>query len=127
MTLRLDEALAPYLVAELRLEELWHVVDNVKVGTSGRAFLVDEAGRIIADGRQNGKSRIARGERIDGHPLAAATATARRQYTRPGRRRGGGGVDGARAAASAGASSSSSRPRTRSHRRAASSGSCCCS
>ncbi len=85
MKLRLDEALAPYLVAELQLEELWNVVDNVKVGTSGRAFLVDEEGRIIADGRQNGKSRIAQGDRIDGHPLAAATAAAEAQYTGPDR------------------------------------------
>ena len=70
MKLRLDQALAPYLVAELQLEELWQVVDNVKVGMSGRAFLVDETGRIIADGRPNGKSRIARGARIGAHPLA---------------------------------------------------------
>lgn len=69
MKLRLDDSLAPYLVAELRLEELWRVVDNVKVGTSGRAFLIDDTGRIIADGRPRGKTRIARGERIAAHPL----------------------------------------------------------
>jgi signal transduction histidine kinase len=82
MTVRLDEALTPYLVAELRLEELWTVVDNVKVGVSGRAFVVDELGRIIADGRQNGKGRIARGERIGAHPLAAAKTAAEAQYRR---------------------------------------------
>jgi signal transduction histidine kinase len=83
MKLLLDDALAPYLVAELQLEELWTVVDSVKVGSNGRAFLVDEEGRIIADGRKNGKSRIARGDRIAGHPLAAATAPAEAQYTGP--------------------------------------------
>jgi signal transduction histidine kinase len=81
MRLRLDQALAPFLVAELQLEELWQVVDNVKVGTSGRAFLVDETGRIIADGRPNGKGRIARRERIGAHPLAAATDVADARYT----------------------------------------------
>lgn len=82
MTLRLDEVLAPILVAELRLEELWNVVDNVKVGTSGRAFLVDSEGKIIADGRPRGKPRIARGERIGTHPLANAKTAAQAQYTR---------------------------------------------
>ena len=82
LTLRLDEPLAPYLVAELQLEELWQVVDNVKVGMSGRAFLVDDSGRIIADGRPDGKKRIARGERIGGHPLARATTVADARYTR---------------------------------------------
>ncbi len=83
MTLRLDDALAPYLVADLQLEALWRVMDRVQVGASGRAFLVDEAGRIIADGRPGGKPRIARGGRIDGHPLAAASTAARAQYVRP--------------------------------------------
>ena len=81
-TLRLDQELAPYLVAELRLEELWNVVDNVKVGTSGNAFLVDDKGRIIADGRPRGKSRIARGEGIGTHPLAEARTEAQAQYRR---------------------------------------------
>ena len=83
MRLRLDDTLAPFLVAELQLEELWNLVDNVQVGTNGRAFVVDDTGRIIADGRIDGKSRIARGERIDAHPLAAATTVADARYTRP--------------------------------------------
>lgn len=82
MILRLDATLAPYLVAELRLEELWQVVDRVKVGTSGAAFVIDETGRIIADGRPRGKSRVARGERIGAHPLATATTDAQAEYLR---------------------------------------------
>ena len=72
MTVRLDDTTTPFLVAELQLEELWHVVDGVKVGTSGRAFLVDDRGRIIADGRTGGKARIARGETLESHPLGDA-------------------------------------------------------
>ena len=49
---------------------------------SGRAFLVDDTGRIIADGRPDGKKRIARGEGIGGHPLARATTVADARYTR---------------------------------------------
>ena len=83
MTLRLDQPMAPYLVAELQLEALWRLVDRMEVGMSGRAFLVDDMGRIIADGRHKGKSRIARGGRIDGHPLAAPTTTETdAEYTR---------------------------------------------
>lgn len=71
MIVQLDEALAAYLVAELRLEQLWAVVDGIEVGTSGRAYLVDAEGRIIADGRRDGKKRIAQGERLaPDHPLA---------------------------------------------------------
>ncbi len=84
ITLPTHRALAPYLVADLQMEELWQVVDNVKVGTSGRAFLVDAEGRIIADGRRNGRRRIASGERIDGHPLAIDSEVRDAQYTREG-------------------------------------------
>ena len=83
MTVRLEEDRATYLVAELRLEQLWNVVDNIKVGTSGRAYLVDGEGRIIADGRPRGKSRIARGERLIDHPLASTDVAGEALYTRP--------------------------------------------
>jgi signal transduction histidine kinase len=82
MILLLNETLAPYLMAELSLEELWRVVDNIQVGTNGRAMLVDEAGRIIADGRPRGKTRVARGERIGNHPLAGITTDGQAQYRR---------------------------------------------
>ncbi|BCS35806.1 hypothetical protein TBR22_A50400 [Luteitalea sp. TBR-22] len=82
MTLRLSEPLAPYLVAELKLEELWRVVDGVTVGARGRALLVDESGRIIADGRRGGKARIARGERLGDHPLAASGTPGSARYVR---------------------------------------------
>ena len=128
LTLRLDEPLAPYLVAELQLEELWQVVDNVKVGMSGRAFLVDDTGRIIADGRPDGKKRIARGEGIGGHPLARATTVADARYTRA--------YDGVEVlAVSTGAARTirlarhrrAADRRTRSHPPRGSNGSCCCS
>ena len=73
MIVPLEEALAAYLVAELRLEQLWYLVDGIEVGTSGRAYLVDADRRIIADGRDRGKKRIARGESLrPDHPLAAS-------------------------------------------------------
>lgn len=79
-----DDPAAPFLVAELRLEQLWRVVDAIRIGERGRAFLVDNAGRIIADGRDNGASRIAQRRRIDGHPLAEAEGPASAEYEHEG-------------------------------------------
>jgi signal transduction histidine kinase len=85
MTVRLDEDLAAYLVAELRLEQLWNLVDGIKVGTSGRAYLVDAKQRIIADGREDGKQRIAKGESLGpDHPLAGSNAPSDAVYEHDG-------------------------------------------
>jgi signal transduction histidine kinase len=67
-----------YLVAELRLEELWHIIDGIRVGTSGYAVLVDDSGRIVADGSRGGKERVARGDRLTAHPLLGQDDIGRR-------------------------------------------------
>lgn len=82
LLLRLDDPSNPCLVAELRLEQLWSVVDTINVGDRGRAFVVDGTGRIIADGRPDGAARIARRETITSHPLAAATTPSTAVYAR---------------------------------------------
>lgn len=69
VTLRLRDEQAAYLVAELRLETIWRIVDGIRVGQSGRAVLVDQTGRLIADGRSDGMARVARGDQLGGHPL----------------------------------------------------------
>lgn len=73
VTLRLRGAQATYLVAELRLEAIWRIVDGIRVGEYGYASLVDERGRLIADGSRNGKARVARGERLTAHPLLSGS------------------------------------------------------
>jgi signal transduction histidine kinase len=84
ITLPRDDPAAPCLVAELRLEQLWRVVEAIRIGERGRAFVVDNTGRIIADGRDDGISRIAQRRRIDGHPLAAADGPADAEYEHEG-------------------------------------------
>jgi signal transduction histidine kinase len=59
-----------WLVGELRLEEMWRVVDRLRIGEHGYALLIDERGRLIAHGDPNEKGRIARGEDVLDHPLA---------------------------------------------------------
>jgi signal transduction histidine kinase len=71
VTLRDDGA--SWLSGELRLEEMWRVVDRLRIGERGYALLVDEAGRLIAHGDPDEKARIARGEDVLDHPLARRT------------------------------------------------------
>lgn len=66
VTLRLRDDEAAYLVAELRLETIWRIVDDIRIGRSGYAALVDDTGRLVADGSPDeGKSRVAMGDRYE--------------------------------------------------------------
>ncbi len=59
------------LVASISLEEMWRVVDGLRVGTAGHALLVEPDGRLLAHGDAAEKARIARGEPLR-HPLLGA-------------------------------------------------------
>lgn len=74
VTLRLRDDQAAYLVAELRLETIWRIVDGIRVGQSGRAVLVDQTGRLIADGRADGIESVARGDQLSGPLLLGEDA-----------------------------------------------------
>ncbi len=56
-----------WLVAGISLENLWRMVDTVRVGTEGYALIVGEDGRFVAHGRADEKRRIAMGE-LSGTP-----------------------------------------------------------
>jgi signal transduction histidine kinase len=56
-----DPARNGWLVAELSLEELWHLVDRIKVGQEGFAVLATQEGRLIAHGNPDEKRRVASG------------------------------------------------------------------
>ncbi|MPY89232.1 MAG: HAMP domain-containing protein [Luteitalea sp.] len=60
---------AGVLVADLTLEELWRLVDSIRIGDHGFALLVDRGGQLIAHGNPDEKARIARGESLGDHPL----------------------------------------------------------
>jgi two-component system, NtrC family, sensor kinase len=60
---------AGWLVAELSLEQMWRVVDSIRIGELGYALVLAEEGRLIAHGDPDEKRRIARGERLREHPL----------------------------------------------------------
>jgi signal transduction histidine kinase len=48
-----------WVVGELALEELWRMVDRIKVGESGRAALFSEKNRLVAHGNADKKRLVA--------------------------------------------------------------------
>jgi signal transduction histidine kinase len=65
-----------WLVGRLNLEELWRMVDRIRVGEQGIALLMGPQGRLLAHGDANEKSRVARGDNLLTHPVLQALAEA---------------------------------------------------
>jgi signal transduction histidine kinase len=57
------------LVGEISLEEMWRMVDRIRVGEQGYALVVSPDGRLIAHGNPNEKPRVAQGVNLNGQPL----------------------------------------------------------
>ncbi len=66
-----------WIVGELSLEELWRMVDRIRVGQHGYAALLSSDGRLVAHGDPDQKRHIARGELIPEHDVAAALRAGR--------------------------------------------------
>jgi signal transduction histidine kinase len=60
-----------WLVGRLNLEELWRMVDRIRVGEAGYALLVTNEGQLLAHGNPAAKSRVARGDNLLSHPLVS--------------------------------------------------------
>jgi signal transduction histidine kinase len=61
-----------WLVGRLNLEELWRMVDRIRVGEQGVALLVGNRGQLLAHGHPDEKPRVARGDNLLSHPLLQA-------------------------------------------------------
>jgi signal transduction histidine kinase len=59
------------LVGEISLEEMWRMVDRIRVGEQGYALVVAPGGGLIAHGNPNEKPRVARGDNLKDQPLVA--------------------------------------------------------
>jgi signal transduction histidine kinase len=57
------------LVGEISLEEMWRMVDQIRVGEQGYALVVARNGQLIAHGNSNEKPRVARGDNLATQPL----------------------------------------------------------
>jgi signal transduction histidine kinase len=69
-----DDLMGGWLVGRLNLEELWRMVDRIRVGERGRALVVTRDGLLLAHGNPEAKSRVARGDNLLDHPVIAALA-----------------------------------------------------
>jgi two-component system NtrC family sensor kinase len=58
-----------WLVGRLNLEELWRLVDRIKVGAEGYALVVTNEGRLLAHGNPDEKSKVARGDNLGTYPV----------------------------------------------------------
>jgi signal transduction histidine kinase len=65
-----------WLVGRLNLEELWRMVDRIRVGERGVALLVSSSGQLLAHGHPDEKSRVARGDNLRTHPVLQALSAA---------------------------------------------------
>jgi signal transduction histidine kinase len=74
--LRLGE-LSGWLVGEVSLEELWRMVNRIRVGSEGFVMVVASGGQLIAHGDPDQKHRIAAAENLSDHDLVTAVAALR--------------------------------------------------
>ena len=58
-----------WLVGLVNLEELWRMVDRIRVGSRGYASVITGEGQLLAHGDPDQKSRVARGDKMSTHPL----------------------------------------------------------
>jgi two-component system, NtrC family, sensor kinase len=58
-----------WLVARVSLEELWRMVDGIRVGKAGFALLITRDGQLLAHGEAESKSLVAQRYDMHAHPL----------------------------------------------------------
>jgi signal transduction histidine kinase len=82
-----------WLVGELSIEELWRLVDPIRIGTRGYVLVVGPGGELLAHGNPDERSRVASGVSVSDDPVVAALrlesagGTTVQEVARPGRDR----------------------------------------
>jgi signal transduction histidine kinase len=64
---------AGWLVGEFSLEEMWRMVDRIRIGEHGFAMVVGSSGELIAHGDPDKKALVAQTRNMRGHQLVAAS------------------------------------------------------
>src|SRR5215208_512530 len=62
-----------WLAGEFSLEEMWRMVDRIRIGEHGFAMVVGPSGELIAHGDPDKKALVAQTRNMDGHQLLAAS------------------------------------------------------
>lgn len=58
-----------WLIGEMSLEEMWRMVDQIRIGEQGFALVVGPAGTLVAHGDPNKKNLVAQSRNMATHPL----------------------------------------------------------
>ena len=61
-----------WLVGEFSLEQMWRMVDQIRIGDHGFALVVAPDGALVAHGDPDKKALIAQSKNLKSHPLVAA-------------------------------------------------------
>ena len=61
-----------WLAGEFSLEEMWRMVDQIRIGGHGFAMVVAPGGELVAHGDPDKKALVAQTRNMSGHPLFAA-------------------------------------------------------
>jgi signal transduction histidine kinase len=83
---------AGWLAGEFSLEEMWRMVDRIRIGEHGFAMVIAPDGELIAHGDPDRKALVAQMRNMTAHPLVAAIrdkrdeAPASLEYTDEGRK-----------------------------------------
>ena len=62
-----------WLVGEFSLEEMWRMVDRIRIGASGYAMVVASDGELVAHGDPNKKALVAQATNMSAAPLVVAS------------------------------------------------------
>ena len=73
---RLNEQ-AGWLAGEFSLEEMWRMVDRIRIGEHGYAMVIAPNGTLIAHGDPDKKALVAQARNMSGNPLVTAVRDAR--------------------------------------------------
>src|SRR4051812_11128018 len=83
---------AGWLAGEFSLEEMWRMVDRIRIGDHGYAMVISPGGELIAHGDPDKKALVAQTRNMSAHPLVAAISGTRDEspasleYTDDGRK-----------------------------------------
>jgi signal transduction histidine kinase len=66
---------AGWLAGEFSLEEMWRMVDQIRIGDHGYAMVIAPGGELIAHGDPDKKALVAQTRNMSGHQLFAAART----------------------------------------------------
>jgi len=75
---------AGWLVGEISLEEMWRMVDEIRIGQEGYALLVAPDGTLLAHGNPDRKTLVAQSVKVEAR-ATPASGTEARQYVDNGR------------------------------------------